>query len=33
MLEAKDVAVAYGQARALDGVTLSVQAGELVSPL
>jgi branched-chain amino acid transport system ATP-binding protein len=30
MLEAKDVAVAYGQARALDGVTLSVQAGELV---
>jgi branched-chain amino acid transport system ATP-binding protein len=30
MLEAKDLAVAYGQARALDGVSLSVSAGELV---
>jgi len=30
MLEAKDVAVAYGQARALDGISLSVTAGELV---
>lgn len=30
MLEAKNVAVAYGQARALDGVSLSVSAGELV---
>jgi branched-chain amino acid transport system ATP-binding protein len=30
MLEAKRLEVAYGQARALDGVSLSVAAGELV---
>ena len=31
MLEAKRIEVAYGEARALDGVSLSVAAGELVS--
>jgi branched-chain amino acid transport system ATP-binding protein len=30
MLDARRLEVAYGQARALDGVSLSVQAGELV---